>query len=169
MLSLRACASEGALKVMNTHDFGHRRGKHPPEVGLAHEHRAVRPAGGRASRRQAGHLDHRTVRVGPEAASRVLVSNVAGPVMAKTLTRLTKKVFRVNLEFVTAAQEYHGLTNGYLDTSLLGSRPMAGPDRRLDPGALGALRGGRRHRGQGRQRGCRRPASGRPDRCPASI
>jgi type III pantothenate kinase len=50
---------------------------------------------------------------------RVLVSNVA--VMAKTLTRLTKKVFRVNIEFVTAAQEYHGLTNGYLDPSLLGA------------------------------------------------
>ena len=29
--------------------------------------------------------------------SRVLVSNVAGPVMAKTLTRLTKKVFRVKI------------------------------------------------------------------------
>ena len=52
---------------------------------------------------------------------RVLVSNVAGPVMAKTLTRLTKKVFRVNIEFVTAAPEYHGLTNGYLDPSLLGA------------------------------------------------
>jgi type III pantothenate kinase len=52
---------------------------------------------------------------------RVLVSNVAGPVMAKTLTRLTKKVFRVNIEFVTASQEYHGLTNGYLDPSLLGA------------------------------------------------
>src|ERR1700720_71948 len=52
---------------------------------------------------------------------RVLVSNVAGPVMAKTLTRLTKKVFRVDIEFVTAAQEYHGLTNGYLDPSLLGA------------------------------------------------
>src|SRR3984957_14632873 len=52
---------------------------------------------------------------------RVLVSNVAGPEMAKTLTRLTKKVFRVNIEFVTAAQEYHGLHNGYLDPSLLGA------------------------------------------------
>jgi type III pantothenate kinase len=41
--------------------------------------------------------------------------------MAKTLTRLTKKVFRVNIEFVTAAPEYHGLTNGYLDPSLLGA------------------------------------------------
>jgi type III pantothenate kinase len=41
--------------------------------------------------------------------------------MAKTLTRLTKKVFRVKIEFVTASQEYHGLTNGYLDPSLLGA------------------------------------------------
>src|ERR1700752_2597157 len=41
--------------------------------------------------------------------SRVLVSNVAGPVMAKTLTRLTKKKFRVDPEFVTAAQEFQGL------------------------------------------------------------
>ena len=52
---------------------------------------------------------------------RVLVSNVAGPEMAKTLTRLTKKMFHVNIEFVTAAPEYHGLTNGYLDPSLLGA------------------------------------------------
>src|SRR3977135_1501988 len=52
---------------------------------------------------------------------RVLVSNVAGPVMAKTLTRLAKKVFHVNIEFVTAAPAYHGLTNGYLDPSLLGA------------------------------------------------
>jgi type III pantothenate kinase len=52
---------------------------------------------------------------------RVLVSNVAGPVMAKNLTRLTKKVFRVNPEFVTAAQKFQGLTNGYLDPSLLGA------------------------------------------------
>src|SRR5208283_2154882 len=35
--------------------------------------------------------------------TRVLVSNVAGPAMAKTLTRLTKKVFGVNVEIVTAA------------------------------------------------------------------
>jgi type III pantothenate kinase len=30
-------------------------------------------------------------------------------------------VFRVKIEFVTASQEYHGLTNGYLDPSLLGA------------------------------------------------
>ncbi len=53
--------------------------------------------------------------------SRVLVSNVAGPVMAKTLARLTKKVFRVDIEFITAAQEFDGLTNGYLDPTLLGA------------------------------------------------
>src|SRR5258708_32445516 len=53
--------------------------------------------------------------------NRVLVSKVAGPVMAKALTRLAKKVFRVKIEFVTASPEYHGLTNGYLDPSLLGA------------------------------------------------
>lgn len=53
--------------------------------------------------------------------SRVLVSNVAGPVMARTLARLAKKLFRVNVEFVTAAPEFQGLTNGYLDPSLLGA------------------------------------------------
>src|SRR6202041_606934 len=53
--------------------------------------------------------------------SRVLVSNVAGPAMAKALARLTKKAFRVKIEFVTATQEFDGLTNGYLDPSLLGA------------------------------------------------
>src|SRR6202047_514672 len=52
---------------------------------------------------------------------RVFVANVAGPVMAKTLARLTKKAFRVNIEFVTAAVEFQGLTNGYLDPTLLGA------------------------------------------------
>src|ERR1700679_432401 len=49
--------------------------------------------------------------------TRVLVSNVAGPVMAKTLTQLSKKTFHVNVEFITATQEFQGLTNGYLDPS----------------------------------------------------
>lgn len=53
--------------------------------------------------------------------SRVLVSNVAGRDMAKTLSRLAKKIFRVDVEFITAAREFHGLTNGYLDSSLLGA------------------------------------------------
>jgi type III pantothenate kinase len=53
--------------------------------------------------------------------NRVLASNVAGPEMAKTLTRLTKKAFRLGIEFVTAAPEFQGLTNGYLDPALLGS------------------------------------------------
>jgi hypothetical protein len=38
--------------------------------------------------------------------SRVLISNVAGPVMAKTLARMTKKAFKVAAEFVTAAPEF---------------------------------------------------------------
>ncbi len=53
--------------------------------------------------------------------TRVLVSNVAGPAMAKTLTRLTKKSFEVDAEFITAMPEFAGLTNGYLDPSLLGA------------------------------------------------
>jgi type III pantothenate kinase len=53
--------------------------------------------------------------------SRVLVSNVAGPAMAKMLAQLSKKKFRVKIEFITAAREFHGLTNGYLDPSLLGA------------------------------------------------
>jgi type III pantothenate kinase len=57
----------------------------------------------------------------PQKPSRVLVSNVAGPVMAKTLTRLAKKMFRVNVEFITASREFQGLTNGYIDPSLLGA------------------------------------------------
>jgi type III pantothenate kinase len=53
--------------------------------------------------------------------TRVLVSNVAGVKMAKTLSRLAKKAFRVEIEFVTAAAEFQGLANGYLNPSLLGS------------------------------------------------
>jgi type III pantothenate kinase len=41
--------------------------------------------------------------------------------MAKTLMRLTKKVFGVSAEFVTATPEFQGLTNGYLDPGLLGA------------------------------------------------
>jgi type III pantothenate kinase len=52
---------------------------------------------------------------------RVLVSNVAGPGMAKMLTRLARKNFRIDIEFITAAREFQGLTNGYLDPSLLGA------------------------------------------------
>jgi type III pantothenate kinase len=41
--------------------------------------------------------------------------------MASTLARQTKKVFRVDIEFITATQEFDGLTNGYLDPTLLGA------------------------------------------------
>src|ERR1700679_3307661 len=53
--------------------------------------------------------------------SRVLVSNVAGPGMPKILTPLPEKGFRVEIEFGIAGPEYPGLTNGYVDTSLLGA------------------------------------------------
>ena len=52
---------------------------------------------------------------------RVLVANVAGDAMAKNLMRLTKKVYGVKIEFVTASRQFHELTNGYLDPSLLGA------------------------------------------------
>jgi len=54
-------------------------------------------------------------------ASRVLVSNVAGPAMARLLTKYSKKAFRVVPEFVTATAEHNGLVNGYLDARLLGA------------------------------------------------
>jgi type III pantothenate kinase len=53
--------------------------------------------------------------------TRILVSNVAGPDMAKSLAKLAKKNFKVDIEFVTASPEFHGLTNGYLDPTLLGA------------------------------------------------
>jgi type III pantothenate kinase len=53
--------------------------------------------------------------------TRVLVSNVAGPAMAKMLTQLAKRTFGVKIEFVTAARQFHGLSNGYLDPGLLGA------------------------------------------------
>jgi type III pantothenate kinase len=53
--------------------------------------------------------------------SRVLVSNVAGTAMSKTLTHLAKQQFDVKVEYVKAAPEFHGLTNGYLDPALLGA------------------------------------------------
>jgi len=52
---------------------------------------------------------------------RVLAANVAGDAMAKNLTRLTKKTYGVKIEFVTASRQFHELTNGYLDPSLLGA------------------------------------------------
>ena len=52
---------------------------------------------------------------------RVLVSNVAGLAMAKTLTRLARRVFKLNVEFITATRNFHELTNGYLDPTLLGA------------------------------------------------
>ena len=53
--------------------------------------------------------------------SRVLVSNVAGSSMGKMLVRLAKKKYGVRVEFVTAVAQFHDLTNGYLDPSLLGA------------------------------------------------
>jgi type III pantothenate kinase len=56
-----------------------------------------------------------------QKAARVLVCNVAGPAMAQTLTDLSRQQFGVEVEFVTAAPEFDGLVNGYLDPRLLGA------------------------------------------------
>jgi type III pantothenate kinase len=56
-----------------------------------------------------------------QKATRVLVSNVAGAAMAKTLQRLARKQFGVSVELITATPEFQGLVNGYLDPSLLGA------------------------------------------------
>jgi len=53
--------------------------------------------------------------------SRVLVSNVAGPVMAKALVRICKRAFGLEPEFITAQREFDGLVSGYLDPKLLGA------------------------------------------------
>jgi len=73
-------------------------------------HRGAKPGMWRAALFESG-----------QKPTRVLCSNVAGLKMARTLSRLAKKAFRVDVEFVTAAAEFHGLTNGYLNTNLLGS------------------------------------------------
>jgi type III pantothenate kinase len=41
--------------------------------------------------------------------------------MAKTLSRMIKKSFKVRAEFITASPEFDGLVNGYLDPNLLGA------------------------------------------------
>jgi type III pantothenate kinase len=56
-----------------------------------------------------------------QTPSRVLASNVAGAEMAHTLDKLSKKQFGVDIEFVKAEREFHGLSNGYLDPTLLGA------------------------------------------------
>ncbi len=52
---------------------------------------------------------------------RVLISNVAGTGMARTLTRLSRSVYGVKPEFITASRHFAGLENGYLDPNLLGA------------------------------------------------
>ena len=52
---------------------------------------------------------------------RVLISNVAGPVMAKTLARMTKKAFKVRAEFVTAAARVRRTGERLSRSQLLGA------------------------------------------------
>ena len=73
-------------------------------------HRGAKPGMWRAALFESG-----------QKPTRVLCSNIAGLKMAKTLSRLAKKTFRVEVEIITAAAEFQGLTNGYLNPNLLGS------------------------------------------------
>jgi type III pantothenate kinase len=73
-------------------------------------HRGAKPGMWRAALFESG-----------QKPTRVLCSNVAGLKMAKTLSRLAKKTFRIEVEIITAAAEFQGLTNGYLNPNLLGS------------------------------------------------
>ena len=52
---------------------------------------------------------------------RVLISNIAGDAIGKTLHRLTKKHYGVKAQFVRAERRYQDLTNGYQDPDLLGA------------------------------------------------
>ena len=72
----------------------------------------------------------------------MLISNVAGPAMAKTLSKMTRKVYKVTAEFVTATPEFHGLVNGYLDPEVAGCGPVARAGRSVDQDPLGGVRGG---------------------------
>src|ERR1700690_2213477 len=73
-------------------------------------HRGAKPGMWRAALFESGHKP-----------TRALCSNVAGPKMAQTLSRLGKKAFGGEGDFITAAAEFQGLTNGYLSPRLLGS------------------------------------------------
>jgi type III pantothenate kinase len=54
-------------------------------------------------------------------ASRMLVCNVAGTAMAKTLTDLADAKFGIKPEFISASRQFQQLTNAYLDPELLGA------------------------------------------------
>jgi type III pantothenate kinase len=84
--------------------------------------------GSRLSEQQAA--VHRGVRRGKwaaalfdpdNAASRVLICNVAGAAMAKTLADSSRRRFGVKPEFVTSSRRFGPLTNGYAKPNLLGA------------------------------------------------
>ncbi len=54
-------------------------------------------------------------------ASRVLICNVAGAAMSKTLADLSRRRFGVKPEFVTSSRRFQQLTNGYAKPNLLGA------------------------------------------------
>ncbi|MDE2305693.1 MAG: type III pantothenate kinase [Gammaproteobacteria bacterium] len=55
-----------------------------------------------------------------QTPERVLVANVAGEKIAKTIARQTRKRFGLRPEFVTSSSRFQELANGYLDPALLG-------------------------------------------------
>ena len=54
-------------------------------------------------------------------ASQVLICNVAGAAMAKTLADSARRRFGVKAEFVTSSRRFGQLTNGYAKPNLLGA------------------------------------------------
>lgn len=52
--------------------------------------------------------------------SRILASNVAGLVMARTLARLANRAYGLPIEFVSTTADFQELRNGYLNPLLLG-------------------------------------------------
>jgi type III pantothenate kinase len=52
---------------------------------------------------------------------RVLISNIAGDALGKTLYRLTKRHYGVKAQFVRAERRHQDLVNGYQDPDLLGA------------------------------------------------
>jgi type III pantothenate kinase len=57
---------------------------------------------------------------GEEKPTRILVSNVAGPKVAKVIERMSRKKFRIEAEFIVPTARFGELTNAYADPSKLG-------------------------------------------------
>ena len=150
------------------HDFGHRCRQYAPQVGLAHEYRAIRSAGRRASRRQAGHLDHRFVRFRPETQPRVGVKRRgttdgkdADPAVEEKISR----EHRVRHRSPGVSRTHQWLSRSHA----VGRGPLAGADRRMDASQIGSMRGGCGNGGKGGWRRHQWAAPWRHSSLPAST